>query len=44
MHTINYEGKDNFKGSKGWCDKFIQRNKPKIEAWRKVYLKVTEGE
>lgn len=35
-HTLNFESKKEFKGSKGWCDKFMKRNKYKIDAWKRV--------
>ena len=27
---------DSFKASKGWLDKFIKRNKDKIEGWKRM--------
>jgi len=28
-----YGRKGTFKGSKGWCDKFVTRNEDKIQMW-----------
>ena len=30
--SLTYEDKGSFKGSKGWCDKFMKRNKSKIDS------------
>ena len=42
-HTVSYEGKQAFKGSKGWCDKFITRNRTKIDEWKRSYTKVMDA-
>jgi hypothetical protein len=34
-HALSFKNKGSFKASKGWCDKFMKRNKSKFEKWKR---------
>jgi hypothetical protein len=36
-YALTFKKKGSFKGSKGWCDKFMKRNKSKIEHWKRSF-------
>lgn len=41
--ALEFSEKGGFKASKGWCDKFMKRNRAKIDKW-KTGAKKTSGE